>query len=264
MSRLPGLGALARSRSLCTRSSSNLVMVLGCQRSGTTLAFLMLTAHPRLVGLDELDSRGALPGWPALAANAAAGRKTVFKLPTRSIEADRIGERFSRSHLVWMVRNPLSVVSSMRRLAGEHEQNWIESYAAGELEYARQFFPQIGDPAKMTEIELAANVWKFKNKALDLFHARGLNPLVVRYEDLLESPRETMQGLLDFIGASWSDQVLEHWKHHGQRTMIGGTRTDKPIDTSRLDPELSLNADEIDRVQQICADLMSRFDYPSG
>ena len=236
-------------------------MVLGCQRSGTTLAFLMLTAHPRMVGLDELDSTGALPPWPVLLANAAAGKKTVFKLPRRSTQAELIAERFHGAHLIWMVRHPLAVVSSMRRLPGEEEQNWIQSYAAGELEYARQFFPEIGDTGCLDEIELGANVWKYKNMALARFRQRGMNPMVVRYEALLEQPREIMSGVLAQIGLPWSEHVVEHWKHHGQRTMIGGTRTDNPIDRSRLQPELALTPEERGRVLDICEELMVEFDY---
>lgn len=264
MSRLPGLGPLAGSRRLNTRASPNLVMVLGCQRSGTTLAFLMLTAHPRLVGLDELDSRGALPTWPALLTNAAAGRKTVFKLPTRTIEADRIAGNFRHARLVWMVRHPLAVVSSMRRLDGEHGRNWIQSYARSELEYARRYFSQMGSLDHMSEIELAASVWRYKNEALDLFRDRGLEPLIVRYEDLLSAPREAMTEVLEYLGAPWDERVLEHWKHHGQRTMIGGTRTDAPIDRSRLDPELALSPEEQQQVINTCRPLLARFGYDLG
>ena len=37
----------------CTVPLEDLALILGCQRSGTTLLFMMLTSHPCIVGEDE-------------------------------------------------------------------------------------------------------------------------------------------------------------------------------------------------------------------
>jgi len=57
--------------------SNHLVLVLGTQRSGTTLLYLMLTAHPDLTGLDEDDAGFQLPEWLVMAGNGLFGKRML-------------------------------------------------------------------------------------------------------------------------------------------------------------------------------------------
>ncbi|MGB5596506.1 MAG: sulfotransferase, partial [Crocosphaera sp.] len=41
--------------------SKSLVLILGCQRSGTTLTLLMLQAHPQIKGYDESHCHSPFP-----------------------------------------------------------------------------------------------------------------------------------------------------------------------------------------------------------
>ncbi|MFL7868010.1 MAG: sulfotransferase, partial [Anaerolineales bacterium] len=95
--------------------SSRFALVVGSQRSGTTLMFLMLTAHPRITGLDEHHAEFALPRWPVIAVNAALGKRTLYKLPMATGSVAEICRNFPKSQLIWMLRHPFAVVASMRK-----------------------------------------------------------------------------------------------------------------------------------------------------
>jgi hypothetical protein len=86
---------------------------------------------------------------------------------------------------------------------------------------------------------------------------------VVRYEDLVTAPEPTMRALLEWLGEPWSDAVLAH--HEIERTVVeveGFTRTDAPIDTSRIDDWTSyLRGAELKRLAALTAPIARFMGY---
>ncbi len=62
--------------------------------------------------------------------------------------------------------------------------------------------------------------------------------LVVRYEDLVTDPEVTLREVFAWLDAPWSDRLLAHNEVHAERgtaTWVeGATRSDKPIETTRV------------------------------
>jgi protein-tyrosine sulfotransferase len=248
---------------LSSRHSRDFVAIMGSQRSGTTLLFLMLTAHPRILGLDENESKGTLPSWITLLRNSRRGCLTCYKLPTETEEVELFARSYPDTRTIWVIRNPLSVVSSMRQLK-VGKGTWLSTLGRFELRKLTTIFPQISqlDVDQLDDIAIGALLWKYKQRAIEVYRSYGLNVHEVRYEDILESPRQALAAVLGFIGVDWSDNVLNHEQHHDpRREHPGGTRADRPLDATRKQPTLALSGEEIARVEAVCREEMESFGY---
>lgn len=262
-SRIKFIRSLAGVKFLNRKFSNNLIFILGCQRSGTTLMFLMMTSHPKMTGLDEAYLQGYCPFWPYFAFNSLFKKKTVCKLPAFTTQIDFLNDYFSNAKIVWVVRNPYSVVSSMKTLFFKPGRNWIQQCGPAEVIRICSTFPELKrDNFKfMDQITLAAHIWKYKNMMLDKCREIGMKPLVVKYEDLLNQPREVMSQILNYIEIKWSDHVLKHEKYHQNKVYTGNTKGDTPIDKSRMSPELNLTNVEKVLITCVCRKIMERFEY---
>ncbi|MEM7220399.1 MAG: sulfotransferase domain-containing protein [Pseudomonadota bacterium] len=96
----------------------NSILVAGCQRSGGTMLAAAFTEHPDVVdfswGKDaELDAALTLSGTQAPETTLPVGKRFCFQttyLNERGIEYPTHAEHF---HLIWLIRNPHSVIYSM-------------------------------------------------------------------------------------------------------------------------------------------------------
>jgi hypothetical protein len=113
---------------------------------------------------------------------------------------------FPDVQIVGIVRHPGAVVSSVRR------------------RFRRPLGPAMRNWRRYTKVLLQEAA------------AFGDRFAVLRYEDLVTAPEPTMGALLHWLGEPWSPAVLAH--HEVERPVAeaeGFTRTDAPIDTSRID-----------------------------
>lgn len=247
--------------------SKSLVLILGCQRSGTTLTLLMLQAHPQIQGYDESHSHCQSPfPFPHSASLFYHNlRKTLvcFKLPGHVFQLNYFLQYFPHTKIVWPVRHPYSTISSMRLLENA-EGSWINRCAKQELKGIIPLFPEIEtlNVDSLDDVSLGAYVWKYKNMAISLFKDRGLNVFDFRYEDLLENPRQTMAKLLEFLELDWSEDVLNFEKSQSaSKGYAGKTRGDQPLNKSRKAPNLNLAEEDTQKINSICYELMKVYQY---
>lgn len=258
---------------LCKPLSKNLIPILGCQRSGTTLTFLILTSHPKVRGLDEFDSRFSFSNysWRLLLKYSSQGYFSCFKLPQKVSELDSIIRYYPHSKIIWPVRSPHATISSMKKLKMEANANWLESErgSIAELRRLHSLFSDIAsiDVERLRQtmpVALGAYVWKYKMLALSKYREKTLDVYDFSFEKLVESPRDILPNILDFIGLEWHDLVLSPEKCKGKRERLvyaGGTLADRPIDASRQHPELLLSREEIDCINSICEREMKVYNY---
>jgi hypothetical protein len=243
--------------------SKNSVLILGCQRSGTTLTYLMLKSHHQIRGIDETQSYYSFPHLSILYYHWLRRYVSCFKLPNQTFRLDYITQTCPKTKIVWPVRHPHAVISSMRSFEVGNK-NWLNVYAKEELIKAASVFPEILalDLDDLDEISLGAYLWKYKNLILDKFNNSGLNVFVFKYEELLEQPRAVITKMLDFLGLEWSDRPLNYNKYNDARRIYpGGTRDDRPIDRSRKQPKLNLSEGESELVNSICQEQMTIHEY---
>lgn len=204
------------------------IFVIGTGRSGTTLLRMMLCAHPRIHLTHEAsfylweaafpwkkrsvedylhyfiesfsyrwlrqDPRPILAALPkpitceqipllytaVMRAQAAAYGKVRFgdKTPGHSGSLARIFRDYPDARVVRIVRDPRGVVKSLSRMPwGSHS------------------------------IIAASMLCEAERKQVANFRDRILE---IRLEDLLASPRAVLGQVLDYVGETWSDNVLDH------------------------------------------------------
>ena len=277
-------------RPLTNILSHKLILVLGCQRSGTTLTFMLLTSHPSITGKDEGEANFEFPTGRELLNNYLNRKFTCFKMPMATSSMGLIKRRFSHANIIYLIRHPYPVISSLRKLVlSEESESWLKacgpeklkkhavflsklamnskgmSYlrelVPEEIKWHAQYFPEIDsiDLKNIDEVTLAAYFWKYKNKMIEKFKEEGLKVSVIRYEDLVEDPRKTLEPVLKSIGIKFDDRMLSHHKVHAGKEYCGNAIVGRPIDKTRINPELQLDAEEMRIIDSICGAYASEY-----
>jgi hypothetical protein len=243
--------------------STDIAFLLSAPRSGSTLLRLMLSAHPDLQCPPELfllDHDG-MAGWSAdpfaefyhdgivrglmdqrgldysdaktmvdvlverdapieeayAMLRGSGGRLLIDKTPTYGADAGSLAraERlFDDPKYIALVRHPYSV---------------IESVVRNRLDRVRQ--------AEGDSFDVAEQQWlKTYRNLVELMEGdTGTRTTLVRYEDLMSAPQETLQGLCAFLGVPFDDAVLDPYTNG---KMIGGPGDPHLFERGRLDPSL--------------------------
>lgn len=204
------------------------IFLIGFPRSGTTLLEQVLDSHPALQALEEkpmvaameqafLEMTGGSGTLQALGGDQVRelrrvyfeeaarhlarrpGSRLVDKLPLNIVSAPLIWRVFPEARFILALRHPCDVVLSCMM------QNFAHNDAmAG--------FVSLESIAEIYARVMAA--WRETAGRLPLHWQR------IRYEDLIENFEPEAGKLLDFIGAGWSDAVLDHTRHAQQRLAI--------------------------------------------
>ncbi len=236
--------------------SSKLILILGCQRSGTTLTYMLISSHPKIDGKNENETGYDFPNWKSLIRSFLKGHYFSCKLPTKTPELESIIHRFPHATVVWVTRNSLSVVSSMKALKMDSKTNWLQNYGEIELLRHSKLFTEIMaiDLERADQISLGAYIWKYKLKTRQLYIDSQLRTFPLDYEDLVANPRKEIVPMLKDLGLDWDDKILVHEEVHRGKRYPGNNVGDRRIDQSRINPTLILDEDEIKRVRSILED----------
>ena len=237
----------------CTLSNSSpaerlphLVLVTGCQRSGTSLVGQMVGAHPQALLLDENEgvmqwARAFLAGdprhrrlLPKLLERAAAKYRSgdpkivrrflrpvaihkdvthlVLKAPNLTFSHDAIARLGDRVSVIHPVRDVRAVVASMMRLArvdiAANQLRLIKQDADTAAAY-REDVAMLEDPLLAKHLKQAI-VWRIKSTAHAKFSAAGVDPLVFRYEDCVASPQEFAHRIAEHVGLPPAREMVDH------------------------------------------------------
>lgn len=244
--------------------AERLVLILGCQRSGNTLTYLMLNAHPSIHGIDESDVDYKFPT-PSSLKELKTDPKSLFtlKFPAQTAKIEYILKYLAESKIIWPSRNPYAVVSSMLRWQ-QKEGNWIKVYGANELWQHSFIFPEILDIdiESLDEVSLGAYIWKYKELTLNWCRQNNLAVYDFQYEKLLDDPAKIMAEIVEFIGLEWDESVLNHENQYSSdKRYPGGTDGSKAIDKSRKKPKLALSEEDFEVIANICGEEMKPYDY---
>lgn len=214
------------------------IFVVGTMRSGSTVFRLILDAHPNIAIPEETGFMGALaatkqiPNWHhgrgwyerlGLAEHELDERLRAFwsemfegharrqgkkrwgeKTPFHSRHVAQMATVFPDAVFVAIVRHPGAVTSSL----------------------VRKFHYRLDD---------AAVYWDATNKELLRrgVELGGERFALLRYEDLVTAPEETLRELMDWLGEPWSDDLLRHndvqAEQGAPRISAGNTHTRQPL-----------------------------------
>lgn len=191
---------------------ANAVLVAGCQRSGTTM-LTRIIANARgfrrfeLTHDDELDAALVLAGAVHLPGNGRYCFQTTY-LNDRYPEYGLVqpGQR-----LIWVVRNPHSVVYSMvynwRRYALEELYDSCGKAGEGDDSQSGAWWRKW---TREEQIRKACHA--YRGKAAQVFAIRTLlggdKVMVVDYDAMVREPAAWLPGIFDFIGEPYDSACV--------------------------------------------------------
>ncbi len=186
----------------------NCVLVAGCQRSGTTMLTRLLASSPGFGSLalsddDELDAALALAGFIDLPLDRRYCFQTTY-LNERFGEYRELG---TEQRLIWVLRNPYSVIYSML-------YNW-KRFALNELyegcglanaescaQRHRNVFRRTLGPTRLEKACFA-----YRGKVSQIAQIRSiLDPkqlLILDYDSLVVDPPTELRRVFEFTGTTW-------------------------------------------------------------
>jgi len=272
------------------------VIIIGCQRSGTTLTGQILGAHENAVLVDEFE--GLYPWFHAAATNdEEADRLTfdvlersqskykeprtrfvttesgarlsdridtlVLKAPNLTYSYEAISELECRVHIIYPIRDPRAVIASMQRLSHidfvGNQRRWMQDYPGLQVRFGRAF--DILDDAVQPHHVKAGIVWKIKSGLRDEFEKCGLPVLQFLYEDLVANPKAWISKLLAFCDMPPSEKP---YSHESVYIGFGPGKTDRQraVDMTGLDSWKTVLLEEqaVD-ILQVAQPLAKSFGY---
>ncbi len=204
---------------LKNNESQQVLFIVGCQRSGTTMLSRLLDRDLRSHSFDEQSKLSTHDPqrlvwdsledvkWKLLGGNAPL----VVAKPL--VESHRIGELLDtvpNSRAVWMYRNPLDVVSSNLKRFGKDNgvsdihpilENISDWRSAGCTENTRNVIRRLYHPDSINSLaDAAALFWLSRNH---LFFNQNLQAdnrvIAVRYERFVKDPERGINGIYQFL-----------------------------------------------------------------
>ncbi|MEE8527238.1 MAG: sulfotransferase [Gammaproteobacteria bacterium] len=264
--------------------SNRILLITGCQRSGTTLLNLILDSHDAVRAVDE--SEFDPEKLDVYLTAVKFGPNVAFKLPRYAHKLDFI-RGLPDVTVLWCVRDPRDTVASMVSL--HLPVNSTVSVAWASHPYGADM--EIGNAFKALEPETqkrlygvykqcqqafskqpvlrsredavrgAAFCWRVKNELITNHKREDTNLRLVCYEDLVEKPRQVIGDLLDSLGLAWDENVLRHHELHSGLS-VGGTVKNRPIDPGNPGKwQRLLNEADLAIVREIDSELAGTLGY---
>jgi len=121
-------------------------------------------------------------------------------------------------------------------------------------------------PKLPQDIASIAQEWRDNNLRIQAFlkaQAAGRSSLL-RYEDLLNAPRECLQAALGDLGSEAEPGMLEFYKHNDEpsSTLAWKTKTLQKLDANNVGKYKNmLAAEEIHAFERVAGDVLSKYDY---
>ena len=246
------------------------VFFVGFPRSGTTLVEQMLDSHPNLISggehdwlrevgeqiphkvpqglqhLSEDDIRELRQSYWQRARNhhgeALNGKSLVDKLPLNIIHLAVVRRLFPEAKVLVALRDPRDVVLSC----------YTQYF---EMNAAMVHFLNLEDAAKFYAITI--DLWLHYRETL------GLDYFEYRYEDLVEEPDATARQIIEALGESWSDDVLEYHRHVKDRGIMTPSYQNVSTSVYQSSRERWRNYEsQLAPVASILEPFIRKFDYP--
>ncbi|GAA4825162.1 hypothetical protein GCM10011365_05460 [Marinicella pacifica] len=268
-----------------------IIIIAGCQRSGTTLMGQMLGAHSQGFLIDEYDS---IYQWANAWLNNSknqfdllnqsikkasskyvdkrhkikefndlSDRFLVLKAPNLTFYANEISLLYDEISVVYPIRDVRAVVASMlQRKQPTMITNQINHF--NKSEYVHQNYS--ADLKKLmddnTEIHIKATIiWKIKSLLIKQFKVNNLNPLLVKYENLISEPIEVAKIMARHCHIKYETNMNQHHRYMDGKGP-GKTKRDRKIDDNSLKKwNAQLNSEQLSEIMEIAQQTMSNFDY---
>ncbi|QSX79697.1 sulfotransferase family protein [Agrilutibacter solisilvae] len=266
-------------------SGPRYVLVLGCQRSGTTLMGQMLGAHPDALLIDEDEGayklvNALVQGDPvepvfdefaprALRKYADARQRegrapthVVLKAPNATFHPQALARSAQPLACVFALRDVREVAHSMASLQAvpflENQRRKLEQAPEMADRFASQI-RRLADPTLPASLGHAI-IWTLKSGLYRDFCTPPLDALPVRYDRLVEDPAGWLARMQAHVGLPQAPHA-----HHEvmQGLAVGDTQRGRAVDgDSRGKWKDAFTAQELDAIQAEAGPLMAELGLP--
>lgn len=257
----------------------HLVVLVGCQRSGTTMSGQVMGAHPNAFLIDENDGlyrwfNGLLEGkldelassTQALLVKANTKYATahsklkhdpsgivalkpeithlVLKAPNLTYHYDELSRIGFPTTVLYAARDVLPVIRSMARLSHinfiENQLKLLEQRTDVQNLFRREY-AVLKDETLPDDTRRAA-LWVIKTGLFEQFQNRQLPVYHFRYEDFVQNSQQHCAEMAAISGLSYHEYLHHHHTIY-VGTGPGGTDRTRPIDTQSLKGATTPNAE---------------------
>jgi hypothetical protein len=263
---------------------------MGCQRSGTTLTGLVIGSHPSCLFIDEDEGAADLleeyinavqQGVAPLRVeylNLRAKKKyryqddrdtfhratyPVLKCLNQVYDYLRIFENLPAAKVIWLARDVRDVICSMRRIDHPIEQKQVNRILSNPhiTELYREETTALSKLEGKDHLRKAL-VWKIKTSLMEQAKLLCESVYVLRYEDLVKAPQETIENLFTYLAIPMDSAALEHYKAYNEGMAIGHTKRNAPIKQTSIGRwESELTQKEQSEVWELVGEYMGRLGY---
>ncbi len=275
------------------------IFIVGAPRSGTTLLAATLATHSRIScgpethffrRLSETEPADLLADWPDRAVDficsikhsGFTGHESKLLIEKYDLQPEEVAAFLA--HKAPIVPNILASITE-QHMARMGKQRWAEK-TPDHLAYVnliRHYFPDapiiriIRDPRDMalslTRVPWGAGsffeallFWRRADQISRDFFVTDENSYTLRFEDLLSTPRETLQQLCQFVGEVFETGMLDTsqmGKQVNSRGVPWKAKVSQPFDPSRIGvwrQEISQADNQL--AEAVLGDRLAEYGYP--
>lgn len=270
---------------------SKIFLIIGCQRSGTTLLRIILESHTKISCFDEPKSYEHLRDKQKLSSivSKESGKKWLgFKIPilTEQLTNTKLHDHslpyeltnfYQKEPLIFIIRDVRDVICSMKNLLVDNS-NWLHRWGVPIVEYwiknSEKFRNEFDSEIKIVknsseyELSMGSLYWKYKSKSYFKYLELGDFPIIkIMYEDLVQQSKETINSIIEFLGLEWENSLLQHYRLAHTETnerglTVGNTNVNMPIEAFHVGRyKKELNENQLNEIMAISDDLMKLYGY---
>jgi Sulfotransferase domain. len=223
--------------------TKKLFLIMGCQRSGSTLLESIFNAHPQVHVIGEEQGEAYRYFADPARLNGLPKESVCLRIPAATHLIKHATEKFAGARILFTLRDPRDVVVSMRKLEVRKQlddpwDTWLVVYGHNEIhkcitnlaeperleEKLRSLYEQTND---LNDPRFGGFCWMVKNRFIPHYSRSILPTKIVRYEVLIANPESYLRQVCQFLDLEWSDHLLEHEKYGSGQW--GGTNKGEAI-----------------------------------